>query len=643
MRSTISPGHSSGPASAKFALAWPRLTALRATQCAATVLALAFAYGLMRLPVQISDSLEQLLDAQQSASVLETFSSWAHRAAYLRPMFYVDVKVLFDLANGHYWLAYRGFHALLACAALWLFVRALRVRTWDDFAAAIFALTVFTGLHTFRGLVREAFPVSHFLQVAVLCLLALNLARSRGGWLVDVAAAATFAVASLTIESGLLVWVVIVTAWACGMRGVSRRGILAVTALLGVYCWARFWMLSVGSPGFDQRSSGFLLRMLEPDEIQQRFGAMPAVFYAYNVTTSFLSVLFSEPDGGVFEAVRAWLTGDVPPRLYLAVASSSLSTALIVWAVAARVRGGTRLVARRINSAARGVRGSDTGERRDVIRLHEARNPVGGRLLLCGRRIRRRAPRARPVPRGHAGGGPCGDRACPRVHGDTLGVQKHRRAPHAAVGGVTESATIGLAFRRKCGAIRGAPGNGRQRRSSASFGARRSTCPAAIRISCPGGSTGGGENSVANAAARALNVPACLVIAGQAAGLLLAPFDRHPLWQRPELNLSEAAAVRDAAEIVRLIEEHSEDPNAVREVRPGLLADQAIRVTPLEAAVAAKDVEIARVLLVNGATMDAEVWNHLRCSADGDEMTEFLDRWRPPDSVLRCDRPPNAQ
>ena len=146
-----------------------------------------------------------------------------------------------------------------------------------------------------------------------------------------------------------------------------------------------------------------------------------------------------------------------------------------------------------------------------------------------------------------------------------------------------------------------------------------------------------------NAAARALSVPACLVNAGLATGLLLAPFDRHPLWLQPDLNLSEAAAVRDAAEIVRLIEEHSEDPNAIREVRPGLLADQAIRVTPLEAAVAAKDVEIARVLLVNGAAMNAEIWNHLRCSADGDEMTEFLDRRRPPDSVLRCDHPSDSR
>jgi hypothetical protein len=257
-------------------------------------------------------------------------------------MFYAEVKALFDLANGHYWLVYRGFHAVLACAALALFVRALRVRTWDDFAAAIFALTVFTGLHTFRGVVREAFPVSHFLQVAVFCLLALNLARSRGGWRIDVAAALTFIIASLTLESGLLVWVVIATAWACGMRGVSRGGLVALTVLLGGYFLARFWLLSVGTPGFNERSSGFLLQMLEPEDIQQRFGANPAVFYAYNVATSFLSVLFSEPDGGVFEGVRAWMDGDASPRVYLAVVSSCLATGLIAWVVAARVRRGRR-------------------------------------------------------------------------------------------------------------------------------------------------------------------------------------------------------------------------------------------------------------------------------------------------------------
>jgi hypothetical protein len=148
---------------------------------------------------------------------------------------------------------------------------------------------------------------------------------------------------------------------------------------------------------------------------------------------------------------------------------------------------------------------------------------------------------------------------------------------------------------------------------------------------------------VGNAAAvRALAIPGCVLIALLAAALLLVPFDGHPLWRPPELNLAEAAAVRDAGEIVRLIEA-ADDPNEIREVRPGLLAAQAVRVTPLEAAVAAKDVEIARVLLVHGARMDADTWNRLRCSAEGDEMTEFLDRRRPAGSVLRCTTHPPAR
>jgi hypothetical protein len=325
---------------ARPALTWPRVTARATAYAAAAVVAFSISYGLMQVPVQISDSLEQLLNAQSSPSLLAQFATWAQQAAYLRPMFFAEVKALFDLAHGNYWLVYRGFHALLACAAIGLFVRALRVKSWDDFAAAIFALTVFTGLHTFRGLVREAFPVSHFLQVAVLCLLALNLARSRGGWLVDVAAAATFAVASLTLESGLLVWVIVVTAYAFGMRGVSRRGILGLTGMLLGYLWVRFGLLSVATPGFDERSTGFLLDLLDPAEVQQRFASNPLVFYAYNVGTSALSVLFSEPDGGVFETVRAWMMGDVPPRMYVAVVSSCLSTVMIAWVVVARLRGG---------------------------------------------------------------------------------------------------------------------------------------------------------------------------------------------------------------------------------------------------------------------------------------------------------------
>ncbi len=317
----------------------PRLDPRRAAYVLAGIFALWFSYDLMRIPVQVSDSLVELLDVQHSPSLSATFVATAQRSAYLRPLRLVQIKMLFDWADGHYWLVYRGFHALLLTAALLLFTRALRVQTWTDFTAAVFALTVLTGLHTFRGTVREAFPINHFLEIVVFCLIALNLARARGRWWVDVAAAATFVVASLTLESGLLVWVVVVAAWACGMRGISRRAVVAMTLLLGAYFWVRFFYLSVGAPGLEERSSGFLFRMLEPGEIRERFGAEPTWFYVYNVATSMLSVLFSDPDGGVFEIGRAWLQGNVPPRLYVAVVSSVMTTGLIVWVVAARVRG----------------------------------------------------------------------------------------------------------------------------------------------------------------------------------------------------------------------------------------------------------------------------------------------------------------
>lgn len=117
---------------------------------------------------------------------------------------------------------------------------------------------------------------------------------------------------------------------------------IAVTVLVGAYFWVRFGLLSTGTPSLLQRSSGFLVDILEPDELYQRFSENPLWYYAYNVGTSTLSVLFSDPDGGVFEIPRSWLRGYVPPRLYVAVASSVMATALIVWSVVGRIRRETR-------------------------------------------------------------------------------------------------------------------------------------------------------------------------------------------------------------------------------------------------------------------------------------------------------------
>jgi hypothetical protein len=86
------------------------------------------------------------------------------------------------------------------------------------------------------------------------------------------------------------------------------------------------------------------------------------------------------------------------------------------------------------------------------------------------------------------------------------------------------------------------------------------------------------------------------------ASLVLALGGRHPLWRISDMNLAEAAATRDAASVVFLIRQ-GENPDIARFVRPGVLARGAVRITPLEAALAEERMEIVEVLLRHGAML----------------------------------------
>src|SRR5437016_1187974 len=224
-----------------------------------------------------------MLQAQHIPSVAAAFASGATDAGYFRPLRAAQIQALFELSHGHYFLAFKGFQAAMVVVVFALFLMVLEVNTRERVAALLVALTVLTGLHTFRGTVWEAYPVNHSLEVVAFCLLALVLSRSKGGRWVDIAAALTLLAAAFTVESGLLVWVVIVMAWLTGARGISRRGLLAVTAIVAAYLAMRFGYLTTGVPALSERSSGFGLQQLGPGELQRRFGAWPYGFYAYNV------------------------------------------------------------------------------------------------------------------------------------------------------------------------------------------------------------------------------------------------------------------------------------------------------------------------------------------------------------------------
>jgi hypothetical protein len=288
---------------------------------------------LARMPLQVYDSLSLIVSAQQSPSLWSTITLSLNSYGYLRPAFHAQVKLLFDVAHGHYWLAYRGFHIFLVVAFFALFVRALAVRDRRDLLPLGLALMVFMGIHTFLGAVKELYPITHYLEIAVFCLAALNLVQSKGGLVVDGAIAIVFVIAALTLESGLLVWVVVASAWIAGFRGASTRSVTVVTLLLVGYVVFRFGYAQTGLPSMTERSSGYLLRAVEAPELNARFGENPWPFYVYNVASSAASVLLSQPRSGVWFIARQWLNGDVPPRTWISLASSLYATGLIGWFV----------------------------------------------------------------------------------------------------------------------------------------------------------------------------------------------------------------------------------------------------------------------------------------------------------------------
>ena len=295
------------------------------------MLAASVSYGLLRMPLQVHDALDEIVAAGRSPGVWASFTSTIGETSYFRPLRIAETKLLFDLSGGHYFAAYKAFHIALLAAAFALFVALLPIESWTDAAAALFALTVFVGLHTFLGFVREAFPINHFLQVAVLVLVAVHLSRSRARprAAVDVAANIVFILACLTLESGVLVWVAAVASRLAGRRGVSDRALLVMTALLAVYGVVRFVVLAPNVQAM-ANASGYFFERLEGSQIHERFGPGLSRFTLYNVLVSIATVLFSEPRGGVFVFVRALSLGDVPPRMWINIVSSTITTCLIL-------------------------------------------------------------------------------------------------------------------------------------------------------------------------------------------------------------------------------------------------------------------------------------------------------------------------
>ncbi len=309
-----------------------------AAYAAAILLTAATAVFLVRLPFPITESLISLLTLEHMPSATALFVSTMNQQGFMRPASWAASKVVFDLAGGQEFFAFRALHVLMVLALLAGTVRLLRVTSALSWGLALLAMLAIIGMHPFHEAVRET-PLNIKLLIPAICVVVLNLsAAGRHAVWRDALALALFTFALLANELGLLVWVGLAAAYLAGFRGVSRPAVIIATILVAAYIGARFTYLDVGAPALTERSSGFGFRSLDPPELIARFGDNPLPFYAYNLAGGTLSILLSEPRSGVFVLGREWISGNVEVGTALNVVTSAATTSLLLWYAARRWR-----------------------------------------------------------------------------------------------------------------------------------------------------------------------------------------------------------------------------------------------------------------------------------------------------------------
>jgi hypothetical protein len=309
-----------------------------ATLALAVALALGLSWCILRSPLTLYDGLGPILDARRTADVTTMFENALYSAGYLRPLRMAQIKLVVDAAPLDPTGAFKAIHVALVFGAFVLFAAWLRPRSAAEASAAGIALLILVGHHSFFILYAEAYPINHFLEIVALTLAVLCMARGTPRWWKDLLAPVILTVAILTIESGILIGIAAMAAWAVGWRGISSRGVLACVLVIAGYFVLRFAILQIPSPGLDERATGWWLTRLEPEELRARFSANPLPFYAYNLFAALLDVLFSEPRNGTWHMVRRWLEDETRPWMWVQAGASLLVSGALIAALVPALR-----------------------------------------------------------------------------------------------------------------------------------------------------------------------------------------------------------------------------------------------------------------------------------------------------------------
>ena len=249
-----------------------------------------------------------------------------------RPAFWVAAKAAYGIVGLNLWI-YQGLVLAQFAAVLALLIWIVRPIGVPRVVAALVALSCVVGLHTTRIMFLFV-PLNPHSATLVMLLAALALTlhpRTRSfDWIFFPLTAAML----FTLESGLLMVPLLAVLWWRDAPGISWRGLISAAAALVVYLVIRF---SLGAPvavGASYTGTGLGLSDATPETLQNIFEHAPWLFWAYNVSASFLSVVLSEPRAGAYRFIEALLRGGASFWQWLHVLSSLLTTVVVIVALA---------------------------------------------------------------------------------------------------------------------------------------------------------------------------------------------------------------------------------------------------------------------------------------------------------------------
>jgi hypothetical protein len=273
------------------------------------------------------------LERVNRTSWWELASDTANLGEIYRPLNLLLTKAVFEIRGADFFV-YRTAH-LVTLGVLFLgWLKACDPRTWLDVMRFAVATGCLLGLHTTRHLFH-GIPLNPYTMTCAVALWVFVLARQPPGRASHVWPPLLTTVALLTLEVGLVVPVMLLMAYYVGWRGVSAAGLAAAALVTVVYIAARAALFSqLGSSPF-YTETGFGFDVIDVPKQQQLFGAFPILFYGYNAASTLLTVLASEPRGGVFEFVdQVWQEGPGPaPWQWVNVITSLATSAFVAWAV----------------------------------------------------------------------------------------------------------------------------------------------------------------------------------------------------------------------------------------------------------------------------------------------------------------------